>query len=207
MARVDGDYLYGLFSTCLEREYFEIEGGGSFDWEYDGQTLYIFFEHSNGAEDWLNNLDFIAEPYREMERKWYCHGGFLRVWRSVLPYLEDMLASEHLSGVVTVGYSHGAAIALLCHEYIWFHRPDLRRNIFGCGFGCPRVVYGRVPYERDRWRDFYVIRNLNDAITHLPPRIFGFRHVGKLIEIGKRGNYSPIDAHRAENYLYELNKL
>ena len=61
-----------------------------------------------------------------------------------------------------------------------------------------------MPNENDRWHDFYVIRNIDDAVTHLPPSLLGFRHVGNMIEIGEAGKYSSIDAHRAENYLYEL---
>ena len=96
------------------------------------------------------------------------------------------------------------ALALLCHEYIWFHRPDLRRRLWGYGFGCPRVIYGHAPQERLRWRNFYVIRNIDDVITHLPPSFLGFRHVGNMVEIGRAKKYSPIDAHRAENYMIEL---
>ena len=207
MTREDAQYLHSLFWACLEREYFETASGGSFDWILDGRLLYIFFEKSDGAEDWLNNLDFFSQPYGEMAEPWYCHGGFLRVWKEILPYLKEILANGELSCVVTVGYSHGAALALLCHEYLWFHRPDLRGRIFGYGFGCPRVVRGYVPRESERWRNFYVIRNIDDAVTHLPPSIFGFRHVGQLVEIGEAGKYTPIDAHRAENYLYELEKF
>lgn len=204
MTRPSYKYLHSLLSACLEREYFEIEGGGSFDYYYDGRLLYLFFEKSEGFEDWMNNLDFLAVPYRQMEKKWYCHGGFLRVWKEILPYLEDMLASDYVKGVVNVGYSHGAALALLCHEYIWFHRPDLRENIFGYGFGCPRVIFGHVPDEKQRWQNFFVIRNIDDAVTHLPPKLLGFHHVGNLLHIGRVGRYSRIDAHKAKNYLFEL---
>jgi len=79
--------------------------------------------------------------------------------------------------------------------------------VFGYGFGCPRVIWGRVPRERARWRNFYVIRNYDDIVTHLPPRALGFRHVGKLITVGYAGRYSRVDAHRAENYLRELDGL
>ena len=57
------------------------------------------------------------------------------------------------------------------------------------------------------WKNFYVVRNLDDIVTHLPPYITGYRHVGNLVEIGRMGNYSGIEAHMAENYLSELSLL
>ena len=107
--------------------------------------------------------------------------------------------------VVIIGYSHGAALSLLCHEYVWFHRPDLRERLLGVGFGCPRVLYGCLPPEiAPRWEQFYVVRNLDDLITHLPPRVLGYCHVGNLVEVGKEGRYSSVDAHRPESYRREL---
>lgn len=214
------DELYDLFSDCLEAEYINVGGGGSFFIESRGSALYIFFEKSNGLADWHSNLDFGAvlhselnedtravTPYKRMDEEWYCHGGFLRVWRSVLPYIEWALLDLRFKRIVTVGYSHGAALALLCHEYLWFNRRDLRDNIEGYGFGCPRVIYGKVPRERERWKRFTVVRNYDDIVTHLPPRSFGFRHVGKLLTVGGIGRYTRIDAHRKESYLASLKEL
>jgi hypothetical protein len=229
MYNVDGDRLYKLFRACLDVEYTTVEDGASFAMfgertENGGDQLYIFFEKSNGTEDWINNLDFAARDvrsvqggtdgyapavaaYSDMSEMWYCHSGFWRVWKSIIPYIEDVVADKKFSSATLVGYSHGAALALLCHEYIWFNRPDMRGRISGYGFGCPRVIYGNTGKIRKRWQDFYVVRNIDDIVTHLPPRIFGYRHVGKLINIGKAGKYSPIDAHKEQSYLDELSAL
>ncbi len=200
----DLQYMRELFVACLDAEYRDVENGGSFAYLRDGELLYLFFEKSNGGEDWYNNLSYHAVPAGREGDEWFCHEGFLRVWKSVLPYIARLIQSPSVRRIVSVGYSHGAALSLLCHEYIWYTRPDLDGAISGFGFGCPRVIYGRVAGEEERWRDFFVVRNINDSVTHLPPRIFGYRHVGRLFEIGELGKYSGIDAHRAENYLREL---
>jgi hypothetical protein len=197
-------YLRELFEACLAIEYRHVEEGGSFATLRDGDKLWIFFEKSNGAEDWMNNLSYHAVSRGRFGDEWYCHEGFLRVFESILPRIERLIRSRSVGGVVTVGYSHGAALALLCHEYVYAERADIRGNIFGFGFGCPRVVWGTVPREGERWRDFYMVRNIGDAVTHLPPRAFGYRHVGNMIEIGRSGKYGGFDAHRAENYIAEL---
>lgn len=213
--------LLWLFNLCLDADYVNVEESGSFSLVPDGERLYVLFEKSNGVVDWENNLDFSAvihsvsegdntvavAPYKNMEERWYCHGGFLRVWKSILPYIEGALLDLDFREIICVGYSHGAALSLLCHEYLWYNRHDLRGAVFSFGFGCPRVIFGSVPKERERWGDFYVIRNIDDLVTHLPPRILGYRQVGRLVEIGGRGRYSRVDAHRAENYILSLREL
>jgi hypothetical protein len=195
-----------LFYRCVHIAYTHVENGGDFAIERYGNTLYVYLQCSDGSEDWKNNLDFPAVPYRHMGRTvWFAHRGFLRVWKSIEPYLARLILDSAVKKIVTVGYSHGAALAVLCHEYVYFHRPDLHENIFGYGFGCPRVIWGvRTQGVCERWKYFTTVRNLNDLVTHLPPALFGFFHVGKMLEIGARGRYSPIDAHRPEHILTEL---
>ncbi len=200
--------LYDLFEACLAQEYQTEENGADRAFTRAGDALTLYFQHSRGAIDWLNNLDFASVAYREMSPPWRCHGGFLRVWKSLLPKLAPMLSDPSLSSVTVVGYSHGAALAVLCHEYVWFHRPDLRGTLTGYGFGAPRVLFGCVPPDiAARWEHFFVIRNLDDLVTHLPPRIVGFCHVGNLVTIGETGRYSAVDAHRPESYRAELARL
>lgn len=198
--------LADLFERCLEISYTHAENAADYALERKGNTLYIYFQHSTDCTDWKNNLDFPIKPYNHLEdEKWYAHRGFLRVWKSVSDLIAPAVNEKSLHNIISVGYSHGAALALLCHEYVWFHRPDLRGVMEGYGFGCPRVIWGRVPEHR--FERFTVIRNLDDVVTHVPPRLFGFVHVGKMIEIGTMGKYSPTDAHRPENILKELKLL
>ena len=197
--------LRRLFSKCLSRHYQNTEIDVSWDTERRGGMLCIYFEPSNGTLDWLHNLDFHAAPYTDMHPPWQCHAGFLKCWKNVLPHLHEQILSPSVRRVQTVGYSHGAALALLCHEYIYFHRPDLRESMMGVGFGCPRVLYGCVPDEiAARWERFFVVRNANDIVTHLPPRALGYCHVGNLVTVGEDRDMNAIDAHRPESYLQVL---
>lgn len=197
--------LYKLFLRCLNIPYTSVENSGDFALERVGDSLYVYLEHSSGAEDWQNNLDFVARPYKNMEGNWQAHGGFVNVWKSVEDYIAPEILNEKYRTITIVGYSHGAALAVLCHEYAFYHRPDIREHILGFGFGCPRVIFGRKSSEHERiWRNFTVIRNIDDMVTHLPPSILGFFHVGRMLEIGERGKYSRVDAHRPENILREL---
>lgn len=199
--------LYALFSECLNIRYNKVGLSANYAVRADGDVLYIFFEDSDGKNDWLRNLDFPAKPYKAMDdTAWFAHRGFLKTWKEIEPYLEARIKSKRVKKIISTGYSHGAAIAVLCHEYVWYNRQDIRENIEGFGFGCPRVVWGSKGAEK-RWERFCVIRNINDIVTHLPPAIFGFSHVGTLLKIGERGKYSTIEAHYAENILTELSLM
>ncbi len=197
--------LKNLFLACLQADYHEVDHGGSWAFLRDDRELTLFFEHSHGLTDWLNNLHFTAVPYRDMNPEWQCHAGFLRVWKSLRPHLIPLIFDPTMTRLTIVGYSHGAALAVLCHEFVYYHRPDLRQTLLGVGFGCPRVLFGCPPPEvAARWERFLVVRNIDDLVTHLPPRALGFCHVGNLVTIGTPNRYSAIDAHRPESYLAEL---
>lgn len=198
--------IYELFTACLQIPYKRVGVSANYAIKREGNTLYVFFEGSDGKIDWKNNLDFPAKAYKK--RTWFAHRGFLRVWKEIEPFLSRTLANKSVKKIVIAGYSHGGALAMLCHEYVWYHRPDLRENIEGYGFGAPRVFWGiKTKALKERWANFYTIRNAGDIVTHLPPWIFGYSHVGKMVKIGKRGRYSPIKAHYAENILKELSRF
>lgn len=210
--------LLDLYNRCLDADYISVENSGDYAIEREGDTAYLLFQWSNGQEDWKNNFDFAAVPYKDMSIEWKCHRGFLRVWKSIEPYIADTVADKSIKHFVLVGYSHGAAIATLAHEYVWFNRPDLRpensgslMNIEGYGFGCPRVFFGKMEKElRKRWQSFIPIRNLNDIVTHLPPLIFGYKHTAPVMKIGEKGKLikyrklNCVSAHYPYNYKLSL---
>lgn len=200
--------LLNLFEKCVNGMYVHVENSGDYYIERHRNTLYIYLECSNGTTDWKNNLDFPAKPYKRMGRAvWFAHRGFLKVWKSIEKYLEPYIKDSSIKRITIVGYSHGAALAVFCHEYAWYHRPDIRDSIEGYGFGCPRVFWGLKNRKmKKRWERFTVVRNIDDIVTHVPPFIFGFSHVGSMLRIGRRGTYNAIDAHRPENIIAELKR-
>lgn len=198
--------LYDIFNNCLNAPYVTLDSCVDVAIIKKGAYLQIYFEASVGNVDWQNNFDFPAIPYKKKcDTVWYAHRGFVRVWKIAEKYVEGAIADKGTQKILIAGYSHGAALALLCHEYVWFHRPDLREHLTGYGFGCPRVVWGLPsPALKSRWENFTVIRNIDDIVTHLPPKIFGYTHVGKMLKIGKCCKYLPTDAHLPKNILREL---
>lgn len=200
MIRMD---LYKAMKECLSAKYQHCENGGDYAFKREGDTLKILFECSDGEEDWRNNFRFLAipwKPYSGMEKAWYCHRGFLKVWKSIKPYIENEVKNPEVKRIEIVGYSHGAAIALLCHEYCVYNRPDV--EVEGVGFGCPRVFWGKIPdVLKERLKNFKAVRNGNDIVTHVPPAVFGYHHVSELVKIGQT---NPVKDHYGSEYLLHL---
>ncbi len=198
--------LSSLFSDCLSRTYTTVGDGVDYAVEQRGSTLYLWFEESSGLSDWQKNLNFPARAYRPEtgDEVWLVHRGFHEAWTAIEDTVAEATAREGVASVVTVGYSHGAALALLCHEYIWYHRLALRPHLLGFGFGCPRVLWGRVSDALlRRWQGFTRVSVAGDPVTHLPPSLLGYRHVGKSLVLAP-GKYGIREAHRPETILREL---
>ena len=193
--------LSELFYETLHADYVHLDSGADYAISREGDTLYIYFEASDGATDWKNNLDFPAMRKGGS----LLHRGFLRVFESVRPVVSAVASEREIDSIVISGYSHGGALAVLCYDEVLHLRPELCGKIVGYGFGTPRVFFGiKTRRLARRFADFTVIRNTDDLVTHLPPRALGYFHVGKLLTVGERGKYSRIDAHRPENIMREL---
>ena len=197
--------LHKAFCDTLsnKEKYISVENCGDYLTVRDGDTLKIFFEWSDGLTDWRNNFRFFAvprKPYKNMKKLWFAHRGFLNVWKAIEPHIANEIKAADVRKIEVVGYSHGAALAVLCHEYCAYNRPDA--EVIGAGFGAPRVFWGIVPREvKKRLAGFQIVRNGKDIVTHLPPALFGFRHVGELVEIGKGG---LVKDHYPEKYEIHL---
>lgn len=190
--------LFELFNIVNRGIHFETVGEDvSYAFKQEEEVLYIYFEPSNGDIDWKHNFSFWKQPYKDMEIPYYVHGGFLKCWKYVEDIVIERIKDETVKEIVVVGYSHGAALAMLCHECCWFHREDIRNNIWGIGFDGPRVFAGFIiPDElQKRWVRFLMIRNHNDIVTHVPPILFGYRHVGIVAKIGKDLDINCIESH------------
>jgi len=185
--------LKELFRACaFDVEYQTVGNDVNYAFVEDDDTLYVFFQGSSSVTDWIRNFLFGKKPYKDMEIPYRVHRGFLSAWKEVEDIVIEKIDERDSDGeykwnkVVVVGYSHGGALAGLCHECVWYHRPDLRDcGLIGFGFEAPRFYAGfRVKKAlRERWSNFFIVRTNNDIVTHCPPVIFKYTHVGDIIQI------------------------
>ena len=146
-----------------------------------GDTVYLAIQWSVDRQDWLYNFMFVPAPYKAKKYPWYVHAGFAKAWKQA----RDKIASgviPLLNGkrLVILGYSHGAALAILAHEYFQFNGY----NPSTFAFGCPRVIWMPSKTIRSRFFDVEIINRIGDLVGHVPPRIFGYKHVAKVTNIG-----------------------
>ena len=88
--------------------------------------------------------------------------------------------SKEYKHIVVVGYSHGSAIATICHQDLVYHFPNT--DIKTYAFESPRCL--KVPKKlRYYWNGLTRIKNGTDLIAHLPPKLFGFDDLGEEIKI------------------------
>jgi len=201
--------LCDLFEKCLRASYIHVENDGSYSTYKINDTRYIFFQQSNGKQDWKNNFDFPSKAYQGMDVPWRCHRGFLKVWKSLLPYIEANLEKSDFNSAIVVGYSHGAALAALCYEYVWYNNPEKRDCLYGFSFGCPKIFFGNKNhlFLEERFQKFVNIINSGDIVTKIPPSFLGYRHLGKIICIGNSGKYLSVNDHRPQSYLNSLKAI
>lgn len=189
-----------LFKTCAWSKYQECGDHVNYLFKEDGRTLYIYFQGSNGDVDWRRNFSFWKKPYKDMKKPYRVHAGFMTAWKEVEDIVIQKITEKAEDGsfkwnrIYTIGYSHGGALAAFCHECVWFHRADIKDDCWGIGYEAPRIYAGMLFRQelRERWKNFRVIRNRQDLVTHVPPRCFGFWHVGEVVKIG--GGWHPLAA-------------
>ena len=190
--------LSDLFWNCHTISYDTIGDDVNYKFIEDDSTLYIYFQGSNSVTDWIRNFLFFKKPYKDMEIPYYVHCGFLKAWKEVEDLVIEKIQEQDarlslnrkkmkyeekksykFKKIIIVGYSHGGALAAFCHECCWYWRNDIRDNIFGFGFEAPRIYRGyRVKKElKERWKNFKIIRDNNDLVTHCPPKFLAFTHV------------------------------
>lgn len=184
--------LSQLFYKCAYEVSYS-KAGEDVDYAFveDGNTLYIYFQGSMSITDWIRNFLFGKKPYKDMEISYRVHRGFLAAWKEVEDIIIAKVCEDDDNGykwkhIVIVGYSHGGALAAFCHECVWFWRPDLREaGLEGYGFEAPRIYAGFKVKKalKERWEKFTIIRDNNDIVTHCPPSIFGYSHVGEIIKV------------------------
>lgn len=193
--------LSELFHRCAyDVEYQQVGLNVNYAFETKGKTLYIYFQGSSSVVDWVRNFLFGKRPYKDMMIPYRVHRGFLAAWKEVEDIIIEKITETITTKkknqlpvteykwkkIVVVGYSHGGTLAGLCHECVWYWRPDLRdTGLVGYGFEASRFFASclRRKRLRERWNAYFVIRTNNDIVTHCPPCIFGYSHVGSIIKV------------------------
>lgn len=158
--------------------------------------------------DILSDLLFkkMVIPYNNMtNKKIKVHSGFLLQYLSLRKEIHNFLLSfQDYGNIYITGHSLGAALATLCILDIEYNF-NLSALITCKIFGTPRIgnKYFKKSFENRMFsfKHFFLsYQNVNDIITKLPLKIMGFKHVDKIIKIGKLRWWFPFSIKQHLNY-------
>lgn len=115
------------------------------------------------------------------------HSGFYSAAKIILDLvlmIKSKFDSEN-KPIIFTGHSLGAGIASVMIEKSGEHLPGKKTLIT---FGSPRVFSKDFKFQTQ----FETMRfvNNNDTITRMPPRIFGYKHIGDLYYFKENGSLS-----------------
>ena len=145
-------------------------------------SIVLSFRGTETLENWIENLK-LAKTDRQMScAGCKVHSGFVDSWLSIAgPVLQQIRRLQQTypgAKLYTTGHSLGAALAIVA-AYVLEYDDGL--DIEGVyTFGQPRVgnyefaqYYNKHSSTHVTWR----VTHHRDIVVHLPPKLFGFRHV------------------------------
>lgn len=170
-------------SWTIDGPWIEGDKDTEWKWKIEKEALHIAFKGSTSRLDWLQNFRFWVRPYKKMPVTWYAHSGLVSKWKAIEDDVLKLVTSKNLP-VKLSGFSQGGGVAILANESIRYHCPNLMTLTMT--YGAPRVVWfwnlGKIKH---RFLGVMNWQNRQDIVPHLPPWLFGYRHVNKIKRIGK----------------------
>jgi predicted lipase len=169
--------------------------------------IYFVFRGTDSEEDVDFDLEVIKVPFylgSEETKIGKVHKGFFKYYenvrREMLQSLKKFVEKSPQGKIFCTGHSLGASILLLALD-ISSKYPDLHLQVYT--FGGPRIgdcqfknsVLNRFPKLQ-----FTRIVNCLDAVPHLPPWIFGYKHLGKNLIVGQ--SHSKITALKKARFTF-----
>lgn len=171
------------------------------------QTAVVALRGTHGLEEWLADLDTVAEPYRELPGFGDVHAGFQAVYQAVQDSLRAGLPPTCVgcTRLLVTGHSLGAAITVLAApDMLTNMPPKLEPQLVT--FGGPRVGLPQFAEKFNATIGTCVrIVNFLDIVpaVPLPP----YTHVGTLTPVDSGGSINPITRHSLDAYDIGLAKL
>lgn len=158
-------------------------------------TLYIAFRgsqlHRHLRDTRITFMIFRKRvPFVDDDRV-TAHEGFLRKYLALRATVHELIAEYEPDRVVVVGHSAGGAVASLAYMDLVPRFPHV--EVLGVTFGMPRVFnrHGARWFARQEEPLLRIVRG-RDLVVGIPPALFGYRHAGRLVRIGRRSPFVPV---------------
>ena len=153
----------------------------SAEWDIyeENNIVYILFQETTGAFDWIKNFSFTKRKYGDLK----FHHGFYELYdlmRDDIVAIVKTIPTE--KKLVVSGWSQGAAIAQIAVQDIYYHTG--RKSLL-ISFGAPMAIYGKKTRDacREAVTEAYEYCNKNDIVTYQPP-FPSWYHINR-VNVGK----------------------
>jgi pimeloyl-ACP methyl ester carboxylesterase len=162
------------------------------DVQYKMEDGVLYFQASSSIRssisDWIYNFMLFSEPYRDCG--WKIHKGAKLLWKSV----EEVIAPLLYPNMTIVGYSQGAWLAQLAHEYDWFNNSRQPRTIT---FGSPALSLNPSPELLSRFAGVTNYHVKGDIVAGSPPWL---AVAGKRVQLEPGTWYPSFKMHAQDAY-------
>lgn len=150
------------------------------------QAIVVAFRGTENSTDWRTDLNFP----KVKAMFGHVHKGFRSALEAVIP---DVLAAvdqmrDNNQELWITGHSLGGALATLTTAFYRHQKYDVS-GLYT--FGSPRVGDKKFDefFEPNFGRFSFRVVNGNDIVTRVPPRSFGFNHVGTCVFFDGDGDW------------------
>ena len=161
-----------------------------------GDNLYIDFQEAKSWVDWIMLGWFWKKKLDYLPHK--VHTGFAKKYDSLVSLVRKAVRDNpDVDRIIVRGFSKGAGFATMC-------ACDLsagEKSVTAIAFGGPRVFEKGASCE-----NLLTVHNRGDIITMLPPKLLGYRHVGKVLKIGEGWRVPRAKWHEPKAYRKELSE-
>ncbi|MFK8030046.1 MAG: lipase family protein [Gammaproteobacteria bacterium] len=150
--------------------------------DHDIRTAYIVFRGTDSLLDWAKNIVFFP-PLPLFHPA--AHPLFVLEWKARKRLVVDWLLrnKNHFDEIVVTGHSLGGALAKICAYDLSKYKKEgvtfsIRKVVT---IGAPRVytLLSRKRVERQLSGKIIRLSHTHDVVPKLPPRLIGYRHVGR----------------------------
>ncbi|AFY37901.1 lipase class 3 [[Leptolyngbya] sp. PCC 7376] len=157
----------------------------------DRRKIIVAFRGSERKiADWATNAKAIQRHWTDDQDDGKVHRGFYRALDSLWDELEKEIRNLRTDSQTLwiTGHSLGGALATLAAARLHIDSPKIAVNGLYT-FGQPRIGnnrFAKVFNSKLKNISFRCVNN-NDVVTRVPPQIFNYSHIGKLMYFDAKG--------------------
>lgn len=181
------------------------------------KAIIVSFRGSSSKIDFITDLKFYKKKFFS-EKNLKVHAGFLDAYIDVIT--KDNLSEQILNAIKTfgvdkivfTGHSLGGALSVIAYSdfYNVLNSIGVMSRVITFGqpmVFCKEVLEYNMSSVKTLKTNLLRIVNGRDLVSRLPPRFFGYIHIGKVLDISNNEfDFFGIKSHLSKSYMKKMEK-